>query len=378
MVILTLLLSLSAQAQDCKAIPKALAKAGVHEASRMFVELAQCNPAEAKKAAAGTVAGLIGDENGQRAAMAAIRVGAGSATRAWMKALDSEERSPMVRALGKVCQGDEAIQGYLVDSEAELGETFWSQRWYRALVECRVPAVQTVLSSQLDKAKDGPDRVRYFAVVSAWAQNVGGASVPRLEKMIAASEDVEVQVNLIQAFVDAAQVGSSQGMDPKAAEAGAAAIKRLSVSLPYRAVEQARISLMALDDEQGADTLAKVRYNDLLQEDGTLLYGVVGVERAECKKGTYQMLHMARVSDPGQTWPDQLDDKVKTSAEHAWKMVLGSKCKDDKPTLTLKLPSAPFQDEAAYKAWIEETVEALQTEEGVVKTSDRKEERIEL
>jgi hypothetical protein len=33
---------------------------------------------------------------------------------------------------------------------------------------------------------------------------------------------------------------------------------------------------------------------------------------------------------------------------------------------------------AAYKTWMVETVEALQTEEGVVKTSDRKEERIEL
>ena len=377
MLLLSLLFSLNVHAQDCKAIPKALKGAGPRDAARMYVELASCNPAAAKKVAGTTIPTMLGDEEGQEAAMAAIRVGAGDVTRAWIKGLDPEERAPQIRALGKKCGDDKDVQGFLVDAAGALGETCWAQRWYRSLVTCRVPEAQAVLSNHLDKAKDGEDRVRYFAVVSAWAQNVGGAAVPRLEKMIAERTDVEVQVNLIQAFVDAAQVGSLNGADAKVAEAGAAAIKRLSVSLPFRAVEQARISLQALDDEQGADALAKVRYNALLQEEGHLLYGVVAIEKAACKKGTYQVLHIAEVTDPGQTWPDQLQDKVQTSAEHAWKMTLCKKCKDDKASLTLKFPDAPFADEKAFKAWVEETVKALKTED-VAKTTEKDHEPIAL
>jgi hypothetical protein len=377
MLFLSLLLSLQANAQDCKAIPKALKTASPHEASGMYIELAQCNPVAAKSAAAATLPGLLGDEGGQQAGMAAIRVGAAEVTRAWIFGLDSEDRSPMIRALGKACAGDEVIQGFLVESAGTLGEDFWGQRWYRSMVQCRVPAVQKVLTDRLAQTKGGSDRVSFFAVVSAWAQNLGGAAVPGLEKMIAESTEVEVQVNLIQAFVEAAQVGSLEGTNFKAAEEGASAIKRLSVSLPFRAVDQARISLMALDDEQGADALAKVRFNDLLQEDGSLLYGVVAVERATCKKGLiYQYAHVAKVTDPGQTWPDQLDDKVMTSVEHAWKMGLKKKCGEDW-AITLKLPSAPFQDEKAYQAWVEETLKGLAAED-VKKTTEKDQDQIDL
>ena len=42
MLFLSLLLSRQANAQDCKAIPKALKTASPHEASGMYIELAQC------------------------------------------------------------------------------------------------------------------------------------------------------------------------------------------------------------------------------------------------------------------------------------------------------------------------------------------------
>ena len=116
---------------------------------------------------------------------------------------------------------------------------------------------------------------------------------------------------------------------------------------------------------------------DRLQEEGHLLYGVVAVEKASCKKGTYQVLHIAEVTDPGQTWPDQLQDKVMTSAEHAWKMTLGKKCKDDKASLTLQLPDAPFSDKKAFKAWAEETIKALKTED-VAKTTEKDQHPIAL
>ena len=59
MLLLSLLLSLNASAQDCKAIPKALRGASPHEASRLYVELAGCDKAGAKKAAAATLEGKL-------------------------------------------------------------------------------------------------------------------------------------------------------------------------------------------------------------------------------------------------------------------------------------------------------------------------------
>ena len=383
MIFLSLLLTLSVDAQaqaevDCKSIPKALSSAAPADAARLFVQLAECNPAAAKKAAAGTFPKLLVDGGGEEAAMAAIKAGAGEVVRDWMHTtLEAEDRSPMIRNLGKVCGKDEAVQGFLGDSASALGEDFWTQRWYRALVDCRVPAIQKILTDYLAVAEAGDDRVRFFAVVSAWAQNVGGAAVPKLEEMISKSEDTEVQVSLLQAFTDAAQVGTLAGMDVKAAEEGAAAIKRLSVNLPAKAVDQARITLQALDDEEGADSLAKVRYNALVQSDDVLLYGVVVVETATCKNGkAQQFLHVAEVSDPGQTWPDQLADAVGATIKQQWKLNLAERCKGEGTTET-KLPSAPFADKAAFKAWVDDQFKAVKRED--VKKQIRKDyDRIAL
>ncbi len=359
MVLLSLLLSLTANAQDCKAIPKALKDAAPREASRMFVELSECNAPTAKKMADATLKGLLGDEDGQKAAMAAIGVGAHDAARTWISGLQSDDHAPMIRVLGKACGKDEAIQGFLAGSAEALGADFWSKRWYRAFVDCRVPAIQKILTAHVETGGGGDDQTAYFGVVSAWASNVSAEAVPKLEKMVAESEDTDTRVMLIQAFTDAAQVGTPGGTDAKIAEAGAAAIKRLSVSLPAKAVDQARNTLMALGDEEGADALVKVRYNGVIQEGDYLLYGVVVVETATCKNGkVQQFVHEAELTDPGQTWPDQLEGKVKSVIEHHWKLNLAERCKGEGKT-EFKLPFKPFGDKAAYKAWVAEQIKGV-------------------
>jgi len=355
-ILLSLFLSTVAQAQDCGAIPKALKTASPHEAAGLYVELAACDAASAKKLAASTLPSLIGNEGGQRAAMAAIRVGAGTEARDWVRDLESDERAEMVSVLGKACGEDPAVQAFLGETAAAFGEDFWSQRWYRSLVQCRVPAIQKILTDRVEASAETEDQVRYFAVVSAWAANVAGDAVPKLEEMIGQSKDVAVQMNLVGAFADAAQVGTLEGTDAKVAEAGADAIKRLSPTLAAKAVEQARNTLLALGDEQGSDALARVRYNAFLQSGDVLLYGVLAIETATCKNGKVQQyVHVAVVTDPGQTWPDQLEEKVSTSIQHAWKLNLAERCKGEGTTV-LKLPDAPFVDEGAHKEWVDDEI----------------------
>ena len=72
-----------------------------------------------------------------------------------------------------------------------------------------------------------------------------------------------------------------------------------------RAFGEARKAYLALGDEVASDQLVALRYKSILQ-DGKLLYGVVAVETATCKKGDQRVtLHAAPVPHPGQRPPPQ-------------------------------------------------------------------------
>ena len=120
--------------------------------------------------------------------------------------------------------------------------------------------------------------------------------------------------------------------------------------------------LQALGDEQEADQLAAVRYKDVLQEDGTVLWGAMVVENATCKRGqTRQRIHTAQVYDPGQTWADQLESKVEASVGVGWELDLAEKCKGE-GTVDLTVTSEPFADVKAWKAWVESEIFELKKE----------------
>jgi hypothetical protein len=345
-----------AVADDCADLGTAIPEASPHEAAPMFVQYAACAPADARAAAAEVLPGLLAGESGHDAAVAAIRVGAGVDARSWIVGLMSDERAPAIRAVGKACGEDPSVQAFFVDTAAALGDEFWSQRWYRGLAKCRVALIKQLLTERVD-AGMGDDRGQYFSVVQAWASNVAAGSLPKLAEMITLATETEVKINLIQAFSDAAQVGSIDGMDVKVADAAARTIVALAPTLPAKAVEQGRITLQSLDHEQEADGLSLVRYKDLLQKDDTLLYGVVVVETATCKNGKVsQRVHVAEAVDPGQTWPDQLTDKVQATAEHSWNLNLAERCKGEGKT-EVKVPDAPFADKPAFRKWVEAQIE---------------------
>ncbi|MAY82286.1 MAG: hypothetical protein CL930_16090 [Deltaproteobacteria bacterium] len=366
-MLLSLLLSLTVHAADCDAVElsKSIKDATPHEAAPLFVQLAQCDAAAAKKTAKTAIPQLVAESAGFEAAIAAINVGAGESVMDWMATRQQDERSRAVRSYGKQCQESEAIQKFLVDAHGKLGDNFWTERWYRALTECRTDAITGLLQARVDQ---GPseDRGLYFAVVEVYAANVGITAVPKLQTLISEESDVETQVNLIQALADAAQAGTVQGLNVKTAAAAAESLKSIVTNLPARAVDQARITLRVLQDEQGSDALVKVRYNDKLQDDEGLLYGAVVFENATCKNGKEaQRYHVAEVLDPGQTWPDQVEEKVKSSVEVSWKLNMAERCKGEGEVLYFT-SDVPFKDKSEMKVWVK-SVLSKQTKASVKK-----------
>jgi hypothetical protein len=321
----------------------------------MYQQLSECDPVAAKRVAPTVIPNLIGESDGFSAAVAAINVGAGSTVMDWVGGLQRDEQSRGVRAFGKSCQGSEAVQSFLVSAAEEMGNRFWAQRWYRALAECRSEATTKLLVERVE-AGAGEDRSSFFVVVEAYAVNLGLDALPKLSALVEAESDLEMQVNLIGAFADASQAGTLTGLDAKIAEKAADAVRALAPKLPAETMDKARATLQTLMDEAGADQLVALRYKDLQQADGTLLYGAVVFENANCKnEKVAQRYHVAEALDPGQTWPDQLEEKVRTSVELNWSLNLAERCKGTGEVVYL-LPDQPFADKEAFRSWVKDTV----------------------
>ena len=363
-MLLSLFITGLAMAQDCdvRTLSKDLLAAGPHEAAPMFVQLASCDAKAASKVAGRVIPTLIGEADGFAAANAAIEAGAGSSVMTWVGTLQQDERSRAIRAFGKSCQDSEKVQAFLVEAHGSLGDGFWTDRWYRALTECRSEAITGLLTAKVDGGP-GEDRGAFFGVVEAYATNVGPDAVAKLAQLAASEEDQEMQANLIGAFADAAQAGTVAGLNAETASKAAAALVELGPSLPPKSVEQARITLAVLQDEQGADSLVVHRFKDMVRDDGTLLYGTVVVENAVCKNGkSLQRYHVAEAIDPGQTWPDQVEEKVKTAVDINWTLNLAERCKGEGET-TIHTPDAPFADKAAMKLWVKQIVRQVANED---------------
>ncbi|MFT5686663.1 MAG: hypothetical protein ACI8RZ_007619 [Myxococcota bacterium] len=357
MLLYTVIFSLDASAEDCNAIRRELPKASPHDASGLYVKLAECDADAARRIAAATLPSILSGDEGHAAIAAAIEVGASAPAAAWLTNLQSDEQAKAVRAIGDACGDSEAIQQFFIGQATTMGDDFWNQRWYRALGACNAEPIQELLWSELDKGMEA-GQSRFFGVLEAYARSAGIAAVPKLVELAQRNDDPEIEVNIIGAFTDAARVGQVGGMDQPTANKAARAIVELAPELSIKAVEQARLTLQTLGAEEEADSLAAVRYAEMKQDDGTYLWGVVAVENASCKGGKKMMqrLNFSAVSDPGNTWPDQFEEKVQASLEVAWPMDLAERCKGE-GTTSLLVPSAPFATEADLKAWFDVQLE---------------------
>ncbi len=363
-MLISLMMMTVAFAQDCDVAGMSadILSAGPHEAAPMFVRLADCDPAAAKRVAAKVVPSFIGEEEGFKGAVAAIDSGASVEVMDWMDSLQRDEQSRAIRAFGKSCEKSSPVQSFLISAEAKLGAQFWSNRWYRALTECRSDAIRSLLATKVGEGA-GEDRGAFFGVVEAYAVNAGSSAISKLVELVQAEQDLEMQINLVGAFADAAQAGTVSGLNPKIAEQAADAVRGLAPGLAPKAIEKARITLKVLLDEKGADEIVSIRYKDVLQDDGHLLYGTVVFENATCKNGkATQRYHVAEAIDPGQTWPDQLEEKVKGVAELNWDLNLAERCKGE-GEVVYAVPEAPFANKEEMRKWIKEVIRAQMSSE---------------
>lgn len=363
-----LVLPAPSQAQACNpaALGKALAEASPVQAGALFVELAACDVPAARKVVGKELLRVVPGTDGDAAAVAAVEIGATDVLLRWMAGMEPKDRARTISALGEACESRPPVREFLLSGRDRLGEAFWTDRWFRALSRCQGPEVGALLATELDRPP-GPDRTRFLGLLEVYARSQGPAAIPKLKELAGKHGDVETLTYIVQAFADAARVGTA-GARPEDVAAAAAALVELGPSLPPKVVDAARVALQSMGAEAQADGLAMERWRERRQADGSLLWGAVVVETSPCKKGsqTWRNIHPVLLRDPGGIWVDQLAARAQARVEPALGLSLGKKCKAE-ASLDWRFPKEPFADEAAWQAWRAEQLKAI--EEKVVDRS---------
>lgn len=343
---------------DAKALEKELGAAVPQQIPQLFIDLAACDGAVAKKVAPSALPKLIPGEKASEAAVAAMRVGASADVVGWVRSLQPDDRGQTIADLSNACGNSKEVQAFFLNAAKTMGDDFWNERWYRGLSSCRAPEIQKLLSDSVVALEKG-DAGRFQGVLEVYARNLGPGAVPQLSQLAAGAKDAERQTYIVNAFGDAAGLGSAGGADPKVGQEVARAVIAVAPSLQPKAVDQARVILQALGDERAADELAAVRYASLKQSDGTWLWGAVVTETAACKNGkTQQIVHIAPVLDTGRTWGDQIKDRVEAGIS-SWSLDLAKRCKGEGKN-EIFVSGEPFADQAALKAWVDKQIGELE------------------
>lgn len=341
---------------DAKALTTALTEASPGPSAQAFVDLAACDATAATAAAPAAIKRMLAGPTGDAAALVAITLDQGPPLREWLAALEPDERASTLNHLGEACEKP-GVAAFWTDSAKALGDKFWSSGWSSALDECRVPSAQALLTNELTAAKN--DRALFSAVLGTYATNAGAASVATIQAMAEKETDPLVFIDLVRALPAAGGVGAATGPDQARISAALAGLNAMAPKLPERAFPEARKAYLALGDEVTADTLSAIRYAKVLQ-GGKLMYGIIALESATCKKGDPRMtMHAAVVWDTGHTWPDELVERAQQNATTAFMPnvvnpatgQLAESCKGTGKVDWL-VPEEPFANMAAYNGWV--------------------------
>ncbi len=364
---LTVLLALStASAQDCntKALKAGLAESTPTGVPVAFNAMAECDAALAAKSAPQALEKVLPGKEGNEVLVTAVKVGASEPAMSYIKGLQSDERSRAVASLGTACNGNEQVSAFLTSAAESLGDEFWTDRWYRSLTECRNDEVQALLQSEVDKPEH--DQTRFFGVVEVYARNLGKDAIPTLKRLLGELQNEEELTYVVNAFADAAQVGSLEGQNAETTQLAVAAIVEMAPALPPKAVEQARTTLLSLGAEAEANSLGGVRYKDRMV-DGKLQYGVVVVETATCKKGEQMVgVHLGVLEEGGNAWPDQVAAQV-DGASYGWEYNLAAdrKCKGTSQN-TVFITKQPVSGEDLQSFYDEQRQKVIRSASGDV------------
>ncbi len=347
-------------AQDCdsRALSKKITEASPVGVASVFGDLAACDAKKALRSAPEAFGRMLWTDRSVGALVAAIGLGQTDLVRDWIGQLRSDERSSALAALGAACASKEAVADFLVESHSVLGEKFWSQRWYRALSECRFESVQSLLTQAVDEVAG--DRDRFLGVLEVFARNRGVDAVEKITSLLQANEDEELAVYLVKTFADAAQVGSAEGQNAEATQAGVAAILQLAPGFSTRTLKQAQSTLLGMGAEAESKSLIGTHFGQLKWEDGFLHYGLVAVETARCKGGkkTKMGVHLGSLTEVGHRYPLEVERETTAAVQVAWAFTLSGKCKVDQE-LEVFVSKKPLATADELAAWNLSQQEAL-------------------
>ena len=229
----------------------------------------------------------------------------------------------------------------------------------QAKLEAVAPILEEVERLRNDEIRKAAEDVG--TLVIAVCRRVLGESLavhpdalPALVKLASQTDDPEELTYLVNAFADTTGIGSVEGMDKEIAGKAAEAIRKLGPELPARAVEQSRITLRTLGDEEGSDQFAQHRWPDRFDEH--YRYAVTVTEVAKCKNGkTRANLHVAAFDEGGMQWPDQIQPQLLGKLKYEWELDTADRCKGE-GTFDVVMSEEPFESDEARDKWIEETV----------------------
>jgi hypothetical protein len=340
-------------------IQKKLLSSSPGETPALFLQLASCDPAIARSEAPEAFKKVLGGAAGQKAAMEAVRIGAGSTVREWLDVLFAEERSQTLIAFGKACADHPYVVDFFAESEQILGDNFWKERWQRGVAECRAPQAQDMMRKALQNPSVRSDAPRYGSILSALCRNMGREAIPYLKALAITAED-ENKTYVLDAFSDAAGLGSVDGADPAAAAEAVTAIVELSPALSPALVLRARQTVAALGDVEAGARLASVRFSSSKWQDGSFHWAVMVVERGTCRNGkTLLATYTGEAVEDGHYWPDQVRLPLEKLARAKWTFTELEKCKGE-GTLEFLISDEPLPDAKALAEWKASNLAELQ------------------
>ena len=353
LTLLMTLLSSTALAEDCdaKQLVKDIEEASPVKLPRMYLKLAECDEDQARELAAEIIPKILHGDEGNQAALAAIRVGDIDSVTTWVRGLEPNHRTQTLMWMGEQCSDVPGVGEFFTNAAAADQADFLQNRWYRGMSKCRTEGVQSLLVDVVEADAWNLNREQLFGFIEVYSRNLGERAVSHLKTLPATMSDPKEIRLIINSFADAANVGSLEGMNEKAAKAAIAAIAQLGPQIPAETIDQARDTLLALGDEPLSNEFVKYRWPDRKQGE-TYHYGVVAIESSTCKNGKEQVwLHSGQVTNIS-VWPDKLEMDIEDHVMNNWGLDHGAKCKGTS-TYSVHITAEPATEES-YQAFVDE------------------------
>jgi hypothetical protein len=336
---------------------------------RYYVQLAECDPEAARKLAPKAMLRVLASDDGNRAALHALLSGAPHAVDTWLENLEPGERTGAIDFLGEQCADHPPVAAFFVQSRDAKGETFWTDRWYRGLADCRTPSIQALLTEIMAEPslRERNNRSRFFGILDVYARNLGAEAIPELERLVTELADRRERTLVVRAYADAAQVGTLGGSDLAVLPVAIASLERVAPHLPTDGIESLRDTLMALDAPEVAGAMVRYRWPDRLR-NGRYTYVAYAIESVTCKNGkTQAIFHYGDIQEAPTRWPNGQADALHLPSH--WGLDAAAQCKGTGET-TLAVIEEPVMDDAHAESWLQQHLDAFRSNVAADKKSE--------